>query len=168
MKIQTTRFGEVEVPEKEVYAFPDGLLGFADIRSFVLLQNPRGGPFHWLQATETPSLAFVVTDPTLFFKDYRVGIRKEDMEVVGLEDIGKGVVLVILTLSKDIRDVTANLQGPVILSRETRRGKQIVLADPAYTTRHRLFPDRPAAAEPKADGAAAGKDGGEEKEKEKP
>ena len=142
MKITTTRFGEVEVPDGEVYSFPEGLLGFQDVRSFVLMANPTGGPFRWLQATEIPSLAFVVSDPTLYFKDYQVGIRKEEMDAIELADIGQGVVMVIMTVPKDVTEITANLQGPVILNPGKKLGKQIVLADPKYQTRHRLFPEK--------------------------
>lgn len=141
MKIPTTRFGEIDVPEGEVYTFPEGLLGFSEARSFVLLENPAGGPFRWLQSGESSSLAFVVLDPLLFFPDYRVGIRAEDLAALGLDDPSHGVVVVILTVPRELKQTTANLQGPVVLNPAGRRGRQLVLSDPAYTTRHRLFPE---------------------------
>ena len=33
--------------------------------------------FFWLQSVDEPALAFVVTDPSIFFKDYQVPIREE-------------------------------------------------------------------------------------------
>ncbi len=139
MKIQTTRFGEIEVPESEVYAFPEGLLGFGDVHSFVILEQPGGGPLRWLQAVEVPALAFVVADPTLFFHDYRVGVRAEDLASIQLADLAKGVVLVILSFKTEAATATANLQGPLIFNPEARQARQLVLSDPKYTTRHPIF-----------------------------
>ena len=42
--------------------------------------------FFWLQAVDEPSLAFVVTDPTLFFKDYQVPLREEVSQELQLAD----------------------------------------------------------------------------------
>ncbi len=142
MKIQTTRFAEIEIPENEVYAFSEGLLGFGDVHSFVIIEQPGGGPLRWLQAVEVPGLAFVVADPTLFFHDYRVGVRAEDLASIRLADIAKGVVLVILSFKSEAATATANLQGPVIFNPEARQARQLVLSDPGYTTRHPIFAEK--------------------------
>jgi flagellar assembly factor FliW len=141
MKLETTRFGAMDVPEADVYTFSEGLLGFADARRFALLDGPKGGPFRWLQSADDPSLAFVVADPAPFFADYRVRVREEDLASVGLKDVAEGSVLVILTVPRDPRQITANLQGPLVLNRGARRARQLILAEPGLTTRHRLFKD---------------------------
>ena len=64
--------------------------------------------------------------------------------IIGLDELGKGVVMVIMTVPKDVMEITANLQGPVILNPDKRKGKQVVLADPKYETRQRLFPEKKA------------------------
>lgn len=135
-----TRFGAVEVPPERRYRFPEGVLGFESIREFVLLDHPGGGPLQWLQAVGHPALAFVVADPVLFFPDYRVPIRREDLEAIGLEDPVQGRVLVILLVPDDPTLATANLQGPVVLNAAQRLGRQLVLPEGPYTTKHRLFP----------------------------
>lgn len=138
MKITTTRFGEIDVPEAQIYAFPEGILGFADIRGYAVFA-PKAGPFQWLQSTEVPSLAFVVTDPALFFPDYRVQVRPEDLSAIQLADLGGGVVLVILTVPKNPAEITANLLGPLVFNAKSKLARQVVLADPKYSTKHRLF-----------------------------
>ena len=55
----TTRFGDQEAPVDMIVEFPDGLLGFPDCRRFIIVQNPSGGPFQWLQSIDEPGLAFV-------------------------------------------------------------------------------------------------------------
>ncbi|MDQ7779257.1 MAG: flagellar assembly protein FliW [Planctomycetota bacterium] len=140
MKVATPRFGEIEVKDDAVYCFPEGILGFAPVKLYFILDNPKGGPFQWLQAVEPPELAFVVCDPRLFLPNYAVAVRKEDLANIELENIEDGFVLVVLTVpSKNPRDITANLMGPLIFNPKKRLAKQLVLADPAYTTKHRVF-----------------------------
>ncbi len=141
MKVKTTRFGEIEAAEGDIFLFPEGLLGFPDIRSYVLLENKKGGPFRWLQSTEIPSLAFVVCDPAIFFPEYRVKVRAEDLASLDLSDVAAGIVLVILTVPGDPKEITANLQGPLVFNREKRMARQLVLSEPGLTTRHNLFKD---------------------------
>ena len=63
MKVQTTRFGSVEVDDSRILEFTNGLLGFSSYTQYALLQPDDDGLFFWLQSTEAPELAFVVTDP---------------------------------------------------------------------------------------------------------
>ncbi len=136
MKFQTTRFGEIEVPEGEVLEFPEGLVGLGDLRRFALVPHPKGGPVCWLQSLEEPGLAWVVADPVLFFPEYRVKVRSEDLEPVRLADVSSGRVLVILTVRPG--EVTANLQGPLVLNPQARLARQLVISEPGVTTRHSL------------------------------
>lgn len=139
-KIQTPRFGAIEVADDAMFKFPEGLLGFGDLREYALLENPGGGPFKWLQSLEAPALAFVLANPADFFPAYHVTLRKEELGVIELDDAKDGYVFVILTVAANVEESTANLQGPVILNTKKRLGKQIVLGDPQWSTRHRLIP----------------------------
>ncbi len=136
MKVQTTRFGPLEAPESSCYEFPDGILGFPGVTRYVLFDNPGGGPLKWLQALDDPGLAFVCCDPTLFLPSYRAAVRREDLADIALERTEDGYVLVILVIGKDPADTTANLLGPVILNLPRRLGKQLVLPDSEYSSRH--------------------------------
>ena len=77
MEIQSTRFGRIVVDDDRLMTFPQGLLGFPDQARYALVQTGTDNYFYWLQAVEDPNLAFVVTDPNLFFKDYDVPLREE-------------------------------------------------------------------------------------------
>ena len=74
MEIQSTRFGRLNVDDDRVMTFPNGLLGFPSYTRFALIQTGQENYFFWLQSVDEPNLAFVVTDPSLFFKDYEVPI----------------------------------------------------------------------------------------------
>ena len=144
MKVQTTRFGELEVADDQIYHFPEGLLGFGNVRRYFI--QPHGkGPFQWLQAVEPGSLAFVICDPRVFKPDYRVKISPEDMESLRLASLDAAVVLVIMVVPRDPRQMTANLQGPLVLNPHAKLARQLVLLGDEYTTKYRVFPDAAAA-----------------------
>ena len=137
MNLETTRFGNVEIDDDRVINFSSGLLGFSSYSKFVLLQPDEQGVFFWLQSTEAPDLAFVVTDPALWITDYQANIRKDQMEELGMNELGDAQVLVIVNKRDD--SITSNLQGPLVINVEGRIGMQLVLADKRWSTRHELL-----------------------------
>ena len=76
MKVETTRFGAIDIREEEIITMPFGMPGFSDQKQFVLLDHKKDSPFQWYQSIQDPSLAFVVTDPFLFKPDYGVNMQK--------------------------------------------------------------------------------------------
>ena len=70
MQIQSSRFGWLSVDDSRIMTFPRGLLGFPTHKRFALIQANSENYFFWLQSIDDPALAFVVTDPGIFFKDY--------------------------------------------------------------------------------------------------
>ena len=137
MEVETTRFGLVDVTDDRLITFPTGLLGFTAYKNYALLQPDNQGAFFWLQSIEAPELAFVVTDPTLWVGGYQVGIRPEHMEELALESVDNAQIFVIV--NKYGTKLTANLQGPLVVNIGNRRGKQMVLADKKWTTRHEII-----------------------------
>ncbi len=133
MRIETTRFGSVDVDASRVLTFPKGILGFPRYTQYVLLEAGEDSSFWWLQAVESPGLAFVVTDPTLFVPTYRVPVRGEQIEEMGLGSLEEAQVFVIV--NKRGQTLTGNLQGPLIVHVTERTGVQLVLSDRRFTTR---------------------------------
>lgn len=137
MLIETTRFGQVDIDGSKIITLPDGLLGFPKHRRFALVQTASDPVFFWLQSVDDPALAFVVCDPLAFVPDYSVPIRADDVETLGLEDLSDCQVLVIV--NKVDGALTANLLGPLVVGAHSLIGKQLVLSDKRYGTRHKLI-----------------------------
>jgi flagellar assembly factor FliW len=138
MIIETSRFGGIEVDERRFLNFPKGLLGFPDDREYALIQTGENSAFYWMQAIHRPELAFVVCDPRMFLPDYRIGIKSEDLAQIGLADTsGSQVFVIVNKVGDDL--LTGNLQGPLVINAATRQGKQLVLSDKKYSTRHPLM-----------------------------
>ncbi len=137
MKVKTTRFGEIEVVQERVITFPHGVLGFPDSRDFALVQTNDEGNFFWLQSIERPELAFVVCDPLLFVPDYQVPVKTDDLEKIDLGSLDDAQVMIIV--NKIGQSLTGNLQGPLVINTLNHQGKQLVLSEKKYSTRHPLM-----------------------------
>jgi flagellar assembly factor FliW len=137
MEIESTRFGRVWVDDDRIITFPQGLLGFPDHARFALIQAGEENYFFWLQSVDQPSLAFVVTDPTTFFKEYHVPVRDEMRQELRLED--DAFVQVFCICNKVGDWLTGNLLGPLVVNSDNRLGQQIVLTEKKWTTRQPLL-----------------------------
>jgi flagellar assembly factor FliW len=136
MNVQTTRFGMVEVDDSRIITFPAGLLGFSSYKKYALLQPDDDAVFFWLQSVESPDLAFVVSDPSLWVEGYEATIRREQMQELELSKIEDAQVFVIV--NKYDRTLTANLQGPLVVNLHNQQAMQLVLAEKRWTTRHEI------------------------------
>lgn len=142
VSIDSHRFGTIEVDEKSLFEFPDGLLGLEESTRSLVLVEQEDTPYFWLHSTTDPEVAFVVTDPWAFWPDYDIVIPDEVEEELGLtgpEDVGV-MVLVSVRPAPDggSPTVTANLLGPLVVSSSTRRGRQLVLDSSRYSARERI------------------------------
>ena len=137
MEIETTRFGKLTVEDDRVMTFPHGLLGFPEQGRFALIQTGEENYFFWLQSVDEPNLAFVVTDPTIFFKEYQVPLREETWQDLQLAD--EGDVQCFVICNKVGEWLTGNLLGPLVVNSGNRLAQQIVLTEKKWTTRQPLM-----------------------------
>lgn len=124
VQFETSRFGVLEVEEERIINFPDGLLGFPDIRRYVLMDY-KDTPLKWLQAVDDPDLAFIVTEPAVLFPDYKVRLDPATRQYLKLEKDEDLAVLMIIRVEGE--QVIANLQGPLFLNAGSMLGAQIVV-----------------------------------------
>ncbi len=133
MRINTSRFGQVEVDNGRLITFDKGLLGFPAYKQYALLQPTDDSYFYWLQSIDAPELAFVVTDPALFVADYEVPIKADQMQAMGMTSLADAQVLVIVNKRGNV--LTGNLRGPLIINTLSKTGEQFVLSDRRFNTR---------------------------------
>jgi flagellar assembly factor FliW len=137
VKVATKAYGLIDVDERQRITFPGGLFGFESFKDYILLDAERQ-PFYWLQSADVEQVAFVLVSPFLFRSDYEVDINDEELKEIGLAGPEKALIFSIVTIPGG-GAMTANLQGPLIINRETRLGKQAVLADPRWKTKHDIM-----------------------------
>lgn len=139
MVVQTTRFGSVELKPEDILNFSEGLLGFSDLRTFVLLDDPNDEIFAWLQSCEAPAIAFPVLEPELFAEDFKINLAKTDLASLKLDSQGQGRFFSIVTIPDDPTMMTANLKAPVVINIKARMGRQCVLQDNGLAIREPIF-----------------------------
>lgn len=138
MIIETTRFGLIEISDDTIITFPQGLYGFEDFDKYCLIDRDSKSPFKWLQSVQEPALAVIVADPYLFFPDYEIEISGEDEKKLSANSPSDLAVFGIITVAKDAVEVTMNLLGPLVINFKLLIGRQIVLTDEIYRTKHPL------------------------------
>ncbi|MES3039411.1 MAG: flagellar assembly protein FliW [Bdellovibrionota bacterium] len=139
MIIQTSRFGNVEVNAEDVLTFSEGLLGFADLKKFVLLDDPSDDIFAWLQSCDSPQVAFPVLEPELFSENYRATLTKGDLESIKAQTTSALRRFCIITIPDDPTQMTANLKAPIIINVADRIARQCVLQDNNLAIREPIF-----------------------------
>lgn len=139
MEIQTSRFGPVQLQAEDILEFPEGILGFNDLRRFVLLDDPNDEIFAWLQSCEIPSVAFPVLEPELFSPGYQVALTKHDLEAVGLKSAEGFRAYAIITIPDDPTQMTANMKAPIIINIAKKTARQCVLQDNNLAIRELIF-----------------------------
>lgn len=141
-KIYTSRFGEIEVDEKKIVHFKDGIPAFEDEHEFVILPYEDESPYYFMQSLKSPDLAFLLTIPFLFFNDYSFEIDDVTIAELDIKDSENVFYYSMVTIPNgSIRYMTANLLAPIVLNGANMQAKQVVLEKSNYTTKHRLFPE---------------------------
>lgn len=139
MKIATFRFGELEIPNQNIIEFPKGIIGFEQFKKYILLEREDSDPFCWLQSLEDPNLAFVVINPTIFFKNYKIEIHYKELEDIQVRSLDRIEIFTIVTIPDDISRMSANLLGPLVINLDNNFAKQVVLVNSPYTIQHFLM-----------------------------
>jgi flagellar assembly factor FliW len=121
MQFNTTRFGMIEIEEKELINFPWGIPGFEELKVYVLLEY-KNGPFQWLQSVEEPSVAFVVCPPSVIGLDYKIPESK--INLVKLEQKEDLLVLNIVSFNREKGGMRFHARSPLIFNASARIGYQ--------------------------------------------
>ncbi|MBI4666861.1 MAG: flagellar assembly protein FliW [Nitrospinae bacterium] len=143
MKIASARLGDVTINPAEIITFPDGIIGFPDFKRYVELPFLESSPLTILQAVDAAELGFFLIDPYLFLADYTLTISDEDLAGMNAQGPDELVIKTIVTIPEDPYDMTANLQGPLIINAKSRLARQIVNNDKNYSTKHRIISSHP-------------------------
>ncbi|MFC4387024.1 flagellar assembly protein FliW [Gracilibacillus marinus] len=139
MQIETKYFGQLDVKEEEIITFPNGIPGFIEEKSFVLLPFDEGGLFQVLQSTNGVDPAFIVVDPFLFVKEYQIELDDATLEQLEIEKEQQVRIVSIVTVKEPLTASTANLKAPIVINQEKQIAKQVLTLQTTYETREKIF-----------------------------
>lgn len=118
--------------------FKKGIPGFDSFREFTIKDLEGNEKFKILEAKES-EISFVTTNPFEIYSDYEVDLNDEtikELEVKRPEDV---VILTIITLGRTLESSTMNLKAPLVINIKNNLGKQYIMQNSKYETKHSLI-----------------------------
>ena len=141
MKIQTRAFGEVDIEDDKIITFTDGIIGYPELTKFALIYDKEKGSssIQWLQSVDEPGFALPVMNPLMVCPDYNPVVEDTILKPVGNLDENDMLVLVTVTIPKDIKEISVNLRGPIVINANECRACQVILDDEEYKIKFPIY-----------------------------
>lgn len=142
MKILTKVFGEIEIDEEKIITFVGGIIGFPEMTRFTLLYDEEKGTdagIRWLQSLDEPAFAMPVMDPLIVKPDYNPVVDEELLKGVGDVNSAQLLVLVTVSVPSDLKKMSVNLQGPVIINAMERKACQVIVDTEKYPVKFPIY-----------------------------
>ena len=139
MKVQETIEREsLNQSQPNTIKMPFGLLGFEQLKEYVLLASPEEAPFLWLESPQDASISFLVISPFVALPHYQPELSADDVAFLGLKKPEDAIIFNIVTL-RGANSATVNLKGPIVVNRHSLQGKQLIPVNAAnYAVQHPL------------------------------
>ncbi len=128
IKVRTRDFDEIEISEKEILNFPQGIIAFEEYSRYVLLAPLGENKFPmWLQCVDNENICFIIFSPFELCPDYKVTLSESEKKLIGAPEDGSGIeYLVIAVVPDSYEDTTVNLKSPIAVSTANNTAVQIV------------------------------------------
>src|SRR5262249_5791353 len=95
--VETDEPQRLPVKKESIISMPLGLLGFEQVKKYVLLATPEEKPFLWLQMLDNANQGFLVVPPSAAVPNYAPDISQSDVEFLGIKAPADAIVLNIVT-----------------------------------------------------------------------
>ena len=142
MFIKTKIFGDVEISDDKILTFEDGIVGFPELKHFTLIHDEEKGKdagIRYFQSIEEPAFAMPVMNPLMVCEDYNPQVSEEFLSSLGNISDENIVVLVTVTVPTDLTKMTVNLQGPIIINSDEKKGAQIIVEGGDYPVKFPIY-----------------------------
>ncbi len=135
MKIESERFGTLDLDENEIIRFPQGVIGFPKETQFILIRHGESPIVAWLQSATNAALAFPVVSVHGLTADYPDVPIEPLAAAADLGDTMEDLAVMAVLCAVTGQPATVNLLAPVVVNVATRRGSQLILDGSRFSTR---------------------------------
>jgi flagellar assembly factor FliW len=142
MKVTTRVFGEIDIADDKIIHFQGGIVGFPDLTDFALVHDAEkegDSPVRWMQSLQEPNFAMPVMDPLVVCPDYNPVVEDELLKPIGEFEPDSVLVLVTLTVPKDVKQMSVNLQAPFVINADEKKACQIIVDSEKYPVRFPIY-----------------------------
>lgn len=134
-----SRLVSLPIGPENIFYFPQGMPAFEEFRQYVFAFNPEYKPFVFMNSIDPAGLSFVCVDPFLVYPGYAPRLSIADQRLLNATRPEEVQLLSIVTVRRDMRETTANLQGPIAINIQNSLCKQILCEGQTYPIRHRIL-----------------------------
>jgi len=140
MKIKTVRFGEIDIEENRIFDFALPIIGFNELKKYVILDLSKDKFFKWLQSIEDPALAFPIVSVFSMDLDYSIDIPDNVVEKLKITNVESLLVMNIASIPQENpQETTLNLLAPIIFNLDESLAGQVILSGSGYDISYPLF-----------------------------
>jgi flagellar assembly factor FliW len=139
MILSSARFGEIEVDEKKIVRFPQGIPGLENVKQFTLIHHEKTYPINWLQAIDDPYISLPVVEPFLVMPDYEFNISDADAGELSVSKRDDLHIVNVVVIPDKIENMTVNLAAPILINVRANLGKQIIFDRKNYQIKYPAF-----------------------------
>lgn len=140
MKLNTVRFGEIEIEEDRIFNFVMPIIGFDALKKFIILDPNKETLFKWLQSIEDPALAFPIISVSALDIDYTIDLPDNVVENLKITNVESLLVMNITSIPQDNpKGTTINLLAPLIFNLDEQVAGQVVLSGSGYDISFPMF-----------------------------
>ncbi|MDR0292697.1 MAG: flagellar assembly protein FliW [Oscillospiraceae bacterium] len=139
MKINTIRFGEIDIAEEKILTFEKGLPGFNNCFRFTIISSDETDPFLWMQSLEEPDIALAVINPFRLFPDYAPIVNETDLEYLGNPSDEDILALTVAVIPVKYENMTTNLVAPILINLKNNQALQVIMENSQYQIKQPIF-----------------------------
>ncbi len=139
MRVESRKFNTIiELEDDKVIQFPNGLIGFADEKEFILLEREQSPRIAWLQSVNNPDLALPVVSGHELGEDYPDVPLSDALYADRVGDFGDDTAVMLVLTCQHGMAPTINMMSPIVVDAKTRTGAQLILQGTRFASREVL------------------------------
>lgn len=142
MEYNTKLFGKIDVDDSKVITFPEGLLGFPEMKRFALMfdsEKSEATGLNFLVSLDEPAFMMPVVPAVAVKPDYSPQISAEVEKSIGELTEDNVLILVTMTIPSNITEMTVNLNAPIIINADTGKAAQSVVENEGYDIKYPIY-----------------------------
>ena len=140
MKLKTRFFGEIDIDNKKIINFEEGLPGFEDLSKFLFMTDEdENSHFCWLQSIENIDVVFTLFNVFNFLPDYNPIAEVESLEKLGEAKEDDLIIYCIANIPEDIKNMSINLKAPIVINMNNNKAKQVICNNEEYAVKYYIY-----------------------------
>ena len=142
MEYTNRLFGKIDVKDEKVIEFPQGILGFEELKRFTLVfdsEKSEATGLNFMVSLDDPAFMMPVVTAVAVKPDYSPKISAEVEKAIGPLTEENVLVLVTMTIPSDITQMTVNLNAPIIINIDTNKAVQSMVENEGYDIKYPIY-----------------------------